>query len=88
MQVCGFSDLDEGNRSELRGEKNCCVCLFVFIFILSCLECPQKKRVGHEDFLEAKRRRYDAKAVSCHSSNFWLEPPQKGGLEVGGSLEL
>lgn len=28
QQVCGFSDLDEGNRSELRGEK-----MYVFPFL-------------------------------------------------------
>ena len=48
-------------------------------FFLSWLDCPQRKRAGHEGVLEAKRRLKVAKALGCHSSNFWLEPPASEG---------
>lgn len=39
--------------------------------------------MGCETFLEAKRRLKDARTLSCHSGDFWLEPPQNEGAAGG-----
>lgn len=52
----------------------------MYFFFLFLPGMPAEEKRVREGLLEAKRRLNDDKAVSYHSSNFWLEPPQKEGL--------